>query len=137
MEIVILGVGLGLVAYAGVDREPGPGYLGFTVLALFAVLAGIPGKDATIVGWPRAVLRSARGGDAAGLRRLLQPLPPSPRGASGADRSAARTACRVAPFPGTALRSRSRPESSGGRGGGGQRGPAAWPGASGGRMFIE
>lgn len=90
-ELVLLAVGLGLVAYAAVDREPGPGYLGFSVLALFALLGGLPGEDgASIVGWPLLLLLAGAAALAAGLRPL-RPLPPSP--------DATRTAAPTEPLP--------------------------------------
>jgi hypothetical protein len=77
-ELVILGVGLGLVAYAGVDREPGPAYLGVLVLLAFVVLAGLPSPDgASIIGWPLLLLVLGGAAVAAGLRPI-HPLPPSP-----------------------------------------------------------
>ena len=92
-ELVLLGVGLGLVAYAAVDREPGPAYLGFFVLVLFAFLAGLPGQDgASIVGWPLLLLILGAAALAAGLRPLA-PLPPSP--------DATRKAAPTEPLPAT------------------------------------
>jgi hypothetical protein len=77
-EIVILAVGLGLVAYAGVDREPGPAYLGFAVLLLFVSLAGVPSSDgASIIWWPLLLLLVGGAALAAGLRPI-RPLPPPP-----------------------------------------------------------
>lgn len=77
-ELVILGVGFGLLAYAGVDREPGPAYLGFLVLLAFVLLAGLPSPDgASIVGWPLLLLLLGGAVVAAGLRPL-RPLPPPP-----------------------------------------------------------
>jgi hypothetical protein len=77
-ELVLLAAGVGLVAYAAVDREPGPGYLGFVVLVLFALLAGLPGRDgASIVGWPLLLLLAGGAAVAAGLRPA-RPLPPAP-----------------------------------------------------------
>jgi hypothetical protein len=90
-ELVILAVGAGLVAYAAVDREPGPAYLGFAVLALFTQLAGLPGADgASIVGWPLLLLALGGAALAAGLRPLA-PLPPSP--------DATRAAAPTEPLP--------------------------------------
>ncbi len=77
-ELVLVGVGLGLVAYAAVDREPGPAYLGVAVLLAFVLLAGIPGSGgASIVGWPLLLLLLGAAAIAAGLRPL-RPLPPPP-----------------------------------------------------------
>lgn len=82
-ELVLVALGFGLVAFASVDRQPGAAYLGFAVLALFAILVGRPGSDrASLVGWPLLLLLLAGAGIAAGLRPL-QPLPPEPR--SGPD----------------------------------------------------
>jgi hypothetical protein len=90
-ELVLLAAGVGLVAYAAVDREPGPGYLGFVVLVLFAVLAGLPGRDgASIVGWPLLLLLAGGAALAAGLRPS-RPLPPAP--------DAARDPAPTAPLP--------------------------------------
>jgi hypothetical protein len=75
---VLLAVGFALVAYAGVDREPGPGYLGFVVLALFVVLAGLPGEHrASLIGWPILLLLLGGAGVAPGLRPRRD-LPPEP-----------------------------------------------------------
>jgi hypothetical protein len=77
-ELVLLACGFGLVAYAGVDREPGPGYLGVAVLALFAGIAGAPSSGgASLIGWPIVLLLMAGGMLAIGLRPS-HPLPPSP-----------------------------------------------------------
>jgi len=83
-ELVLLAAGLGLAAYAAVDREPGPGHLAFVVLALFVALGGLPGAGgASIVGWPLLLLLLGAAALAAGLRPLA-PLPPSPDAGRGA-----------------------------------------------------
>jgi hypothetical protein len=80
-ELVLLAAGLGLVAYAGVDREPGPAYLGTLILLLFVALAGIPGEGgASLWFWPLTLLLVGGVAVAAGLRprRELPPEPPGP-----------------------------------------------------------
>jgi hypothetical protein len=77
-ELLLLAAGLGLIAYAAVDREPGPAWVSVAVLTLFSLLAGPPGADgASIVGWPLLLLLAGGAALAAGLRPLA-PLPPSP-----------------------------------------------------------
>jgi hypothetical protein len=77
-ELVLLVVGLALVAYSGVDREPGPGYLGFVVLVLFVALAGPRSiSGASLIGWPILLLLLGGAGVAAGLRPRRD-LPPEP-----------------------------------------------------------
>ncbi|MDW5596508.1 hypothetical protein VSS74_19330, partial [Conexibacter stalactiti] len=77
-KVVLLASGLGLVAYAGVDREAGPGYLGSVILLLFVVLVGIPGEDGpSLWFWPLVLLLIGAAMIAAGLRPR-QPLPPEP-----------------------------------------------------------
>ena len=90
-ELILLATGLALVAYAGVDREPGPGYLGFVVLVLFVVLAGQPSRGgASLIGWPILLLLIGGAGVAAGLRPRRDlppepgpPTPPPPRPMTG------------------------------------------------------
>ncbi|HEV7460320.1 MAG TPA: hypothetical protein VGN78_07285 [Solirubrobacteraceae bacterium] len=77
-ELVLLAVGFALIAYAAVDREPGPAYLGFVVLVLFVVLAGPPSlSGASLIGWPILLLLLGGAGVAAGLRPRRD-LPPEP-----------------------------------------------------------
>jgi hypothetical protein len=68
-ELVILLEGLALVAYAVQRLEPGPGYLGFFVLAFFAVSAA-QGDD-TLVGWPLALAVVTVLAGAWGLRQAV------------------------------------------------------------------
>jgi len=86
-KLVLLAAGLGLVAYAGVDREAGPAYLGTAILLVFVVLVGIPGEDgASLWFWPLALLLVGGVAVGAGLRprRELPPEPPGP-GVRGGD----------------------------------------------------
>ena len=77
-KLVLLAAGLGLVAYAGVDREPGPAYAGAANLLLFVLLDGIPGTaGASLWFWPLALLLVGIAMVAAGLRPR-RPLPPEP-----------------------------------------------------------
>jgi hypothetical protein len=69
-ELVMLVEGAALALYAVQQLEPGPGYLAFFVLVLFATSAAASGDD-TLVGWPLAlavvtVLAAAPGLRAAG-----------------------------------------------------------------------
>jgi hypothetical protein len=86
-KLVLLAAGLGLVAYAGVDRESGPAYLGTSILFVFVALVGIPGTDgASLWFWPLALLLVGGAAVGAGLRprRELPPEPPGP-GERGGD----------------------------------------------------
>ncbi len=77
-KLWVLAVGFGLAAYAAVDHEPGPGYIGTAVLGLFVLLAGFPaGERGTLVGWPLFLLVIGAAGLAIGLRPR-RPLPPPP-----------------------------------------------------------
>jgi hypothetical protein len=53
-ELVTLFEGAALTVYAVQQLEPGPGYLAFFVLGLFAISAASSGDD-TLVGWPLAL----------------------------------------------------------------------------------
>jgi hypothetical protein len=86
-KLVLLAAGLGLVAYAGVDSEAGPAYLGTAILLVFVVLVGIPGVGgATLWFWPLVLLLVGGAAVGAGLRprRELPPEPPGP-GVRGGD----------------------------------------------------
>lgn len=73
-ELFLVVCGCGLIAYAAVDREPGPGYLGAAVLLSFALLAA--GGD-SILGWPLVLAAAAGAMLVIGLRPSA-PLPPEP-----------------------------------------------------------
>jgi hypothetical protein len=75
-KLVLLAGGFGLVAYAAVDRAPGPAYLGALVLTTFVVYVGATGDD-TLLWWPLVLLALGAGAVAAGLRPR-SPLPPEP-----------------------------------------------------------
>lgn len=80
-KAVLLAAGLGLVAYASVDREAGPGYLGALILLIFVVLVGIPAVGgASLWFWPLVLLLVGGFAVGAGLRprRELPPEPPGP-----------------------------------------------------------
>lgn len=78
-EFVVLACALGLLAYAAVDSQPGAGYQGFFALVAFALVAGRPHPDATLLGWP--LLLVIGGGIAIGFGlRPREELPPEPSG---------------------------------------------------------
>jgi hypothetical protein len=89
--LIMLAGGFGLVAYAAVDREPGPGYLGVLVLAIAIVLVGLPRVAGDLLFWPLFLLLVGLAGVALGLRPRRR-LPPEP----GAERTA-----ETRPFPPT------------------------------------
>jgi hypothetical protein len=76
-DLVLLLGSFGLIAYAAADGEPGPGYLGAFALLLSIAAVGLPGMDATLVGWPLFLLLLGIAGIAFGLRPR-RPLPPPP-----------------------------------------------------------
>ncbi|HEV2819757.1 MAG TPA: hypothetical protein VGW11_04545 [Solirubrobacteraceae bacterium] len=76
-EAVLLLGGWALLAYAAVDREPGPAWLGVAVLALFTGLAGT-GEGASLLWWPVGLLGLGAAIVAFGLRPAAH-LPPEPR----------------------------------------------------------
>jgi hypothetical protein len=79
-KLYVLGVGFALIGYAGVDREPGPAYVGVALLAAFAVLVGLPvSGHGSLVGWPLFLLIIGAAGVVIGLRPR-KPLPPPPAG---------------------------------------------------------
>jgi hypothetical protein len=83
-KLVILATGLGLVAYAAVDDERGPAYIGVLVLLLFIALVGVPGAGGpSLWFWPLLLLALGAAAIAAGLRPR-RPLPPEPSSATGA-----------------------------------------------------
>lgn len=79
-KLYLLAAGLGLLAYAAADHEPGPAYVGLAVLAVFVFLAGVTftGRG-SLVGWPLFLLIIAGVGLVIGLRPST-PLPPEPPG---------------------------------------------------------
>jgi|tagenome__1003787_1003787.scaffolds.fasta_scaffold20712791_2 hypothetical protein len=73
-ETVMLGGGLGLVAFGALERSPGPAYLGVVNLGLFVATAG---QGETLYWWPLILLAAGAAMLAAGLRPR-RPLPPEP-----------------------------------------------------------
>lgn len=80
-EIVALLACAAVVAYAVIRREPGPGYLGALSLVYFVVLAGAPGENPSIVGWPLVLIALAAAAVVAALRTSADTPGPSPSGA--------------------------------------------------------
>src|SRR5206468_758835 len=79
-DLVALGGGFGLLAYAAVDREPGPALIGFLTLLIFTATVGPKfANDHSVVGWPLFLLILGGVGVLAGLRPM-RPLPPEPLG---------------------------------------------------------
>jgi hypothetical protein len=75
-ELVVFGVGCGLIAYGAVDRAPGPAYLGVANLAAFVAAVGFS-VTPTLLFWPALLLAVGLGVMFFGLRPR-QPLPPEP-----------------------------------------------------------
>jgi hypothetical protein len=73
-QAVLLAAGLGLLAYAAIERAPGPAYLGVLGLAAFVVYAA---RGDTLYWWPLVLLGAGGVMLAAGLRPR-RPLPPEP-----------------------------------------------------------
>jgi hypothetical protein len=77
-KLYLVAVGFGLVAYAAVDSEPGPAYIGVAVMLSFALLVGFGQQGrGSLVGWPLFLLVIGAAGLATGLRPR-KPLPPPP-----------------------------------------------------------
>jgi hypothetical protein len=76
-ELVLFAAGCGLAAYAGVDREPGPGYLGFLVLLSFVLISAPDLTDPSLLGWPLVLLALGGALLVIGLRPRRE-LPPEP-----------------------------------------------------------
>ncbi|HYI99234.1 MAG TPA: hypothetical protein VEX36_06105 [Thermoleophilaceae bacterium] len=69
-ELMSLLGGAGLVAYAVLRREPGPGYLGVATLFFFLIGTVGPNEDASLMGWPLVLVVLAV---VAGAVALLRP----------------------------------------------------------------
>jgi len=81
-KLFLLAAGFGLIAYAGVDRERGPAFIGVAVLGVFVTLTGLQTTShGSLVGWPLFLLAIGAAGLAIGLRPR-EPLPPSPEPAT-------------------------------------------------------
>lgn len=73
-QLLLLCAGFGLCALSGVERQPGPGYVGVLNLVAFLVLAA---DDGSLLGWPLVLAAGAVALLAIGLRPTT-PLPPPP-----------------------------------------------------------
>jgi hypothetical protein len=82
-EIVVLAGAFGSIAYASVDKEPGPAAFGVAILAGFVLMAD-DAHDPTLVGWPIALALMAAFLLVVGLRPT-SPAPPEPGTGSGAE----------------------------------------------------
>ena len=74
-EALLLLAAWGLIAYAAVDRERVPGFIGVLALAGFALVAAR--GDSGLLGWPLALLVLGAGAVAFGLRPARE-APPEP-----------------------------------------------------------
>ncbi len=73
-QLVLLLVGIGLAAFAAVEREGGPGLLALIVLAGFVTIAGV---HDSLLWWPLILLLGGALAIGIGLRPA-RPLPPEP-----------------------------------------------------------
>jgi hypothetical protein len=73
-QAVLLGAGFGLLAFAALERAPGPAYLGVLNLVAFLLAAS---QAHTLYWWPLVLLAAGAAMLAAGLRPR-RPLPPEP-----------------------------------------------------------
>jgi hypothetical protein len=56
-ELFLLAGALALIAYATLDRQSGPGYLGAATLFLFVLIAAVPGEEGpSLIGWPLVLM---------------------------------------------------------------------------------
>jgi hypothetical protein len=60
-ELVILAGGLGLLAYAVLRREPGPGYLAVANLLAFTLISAQTEDGPSLLGWPLVLLLASLG----------------------------------------------------------------------------
>ena len=74
-EALLLLAAWGLIAYAAVDRERVPGFIGVLALAGFALVAAR--GDSGLLGWPLVLLALGAGAVAFGLRPARE-TPPEP-----------------------------------------------------------